>query len=96
MAEHFDCAEVDRLVLGAAALMEELLDEGAEISRTHRLALKVQRRELALSRFHTDQLRLWRYVISALEQRDGDLVRAAVEAVEREIRREFKRRERAG
>lgn len=94
MGEPFDRAEVDRLVLGAAALMEELLDEGAEISRTHRLALAAQRRSHALERFHADQLRLWRYVVGALDRRDPELVRAAVEAVEKEIRAEFKRRSR--
>ena len=59
MGEPFDRAEVDRLVLGAAALMEELLDESSEIDRTHRLALAAQRRSHALEKFHADQKRLW-------------------------------------
>lgn len=93
MGERFDPAEADRLVLGVAALLEELLDEDSEIDRTYALAKRSQRRARELEEFHRDQRKLWDYVVHALDRRDGELVRAAVGAFERRVKAEFERRE---
>jgi len=96
MGKPFDAQEAERLTLSALALQEELLDEDAEVDAAVALAREAERRSRDRARFSSSMQGLWRYMAGALERGDMEIVRGSAEAIEREVRAEFERREKMG